>query len=133
MKIKVFTTNEHGNIEMTKAELETLLKDSYREGYMEAAEKLSITNPLFGPFREKLRTPGFTYDTTTRELKQDRNVTALPCTLGEPGELLPNISISKGDASYEYLNGLRDTFEKANTGTKIAVSDSPFDILKKEV
>ena len=33
MRIKIFTPNENGNIELTKEELENLLNESYRQGW----------------------------------------------------------------------------------------------------
>ena len=33
MKIKIFTPNENGKIELTKEELESLLNESYRQGW----------------------------------------------------------------------------------------------------
>lgn len=94
MKIKVVTTNEHGKVELTKAELETLLEDSYREGYMEAVKMTPITFPFLNP----------TIPLNTRNLKEYEYSNGLKNTYKESRTtILPETNPSVGVSPFDEL------------------------------
>ena len=51
MKVKVFQPNSHGKIEFTRAELERLLDEVYREGQKDCnCGHITWTNPYITPY-----------------------------------------------------------------------------------
>ena len=67
--VKIFTTNENGNIELTKEELERLLSEAYQEGasscWHNNYESIKVTEEK--PKRNTL--PGITWTTTSYPLE----------------------------------------------------------------
>ena len=49
MKIKVFTLNSNGKIEISEEELRKLLDDSYWEGYYDSGKSWTCTSPNINP------------------------------------------------------------------------------------
>ena len=62
-KIRVFTLNSNGKIELTKEELQGMLDESYRDGY----NSVTITTPSY-PYSP------FYYGTTSTESDSTTNV-----------------------------------------------------------
>lgn len=52
MKIRVFTLNKDGKIELTKKELQDLLDEAYRDG----SNSVTITTPSWQPYYYNTRT-----------------------------------------------------------------------------
>ena len=66
-KIRVFTLNSNGKIELTKEELQQMLDESYRDGY----NSVTITAPSY-PY-DPCNSP-FYYGTTSTESDSTTNV-----------------------------------------------------------
>lgn len=54
MKIKILTPDENGLFSFTKSELESLLQESYNEGYEDGSSKLSAIYSEPVPYRTQV-------------------------------------------------------------------------------
>lgn len=74
-KIRVFTLNSNGKIELTKEELQQMLDESYRDG----CNSVTITTPSY-PYNP---CSPFYYGTTSTESDSTANVATLTATNNE--------------------------------------------------
>ena len=74
-KIRVFTLNPNGKIELTKEELQQMLDESYRDGY----NSVTITTPSY-PYNP---CSTFYYETTSTESDSTANVGTVTATNNE--------------------------------------------------
>ena len=74
-KIRVFTLNSNGKIELSKEELQQMLDESYRDG----CNSVTITTPShpYNPYSP------FCYGTTSTESNSTTNVAAVTATNNE--------------------------------------------------
>ena len=74
-KIRVFTLNSNGKIELTKEELQQMLDESYRDG----CNSVTITTPSYpyNPYSP------FLYTTTSTESDSTKNVATVNTTNNE--------------------------------------------------
>ena len=75
-KIRVFTLNSNGKIELTKEELQQMLDESYRDGY----NSVTITTPSY-PY-DPCNSP-FYYGTTSTESDSTTNAAMVTATDNE--------------------------------------------------
>ena len=126
MSVKVFQTNANGKIEFTRAELEKLLNETYKEGHRDGENKANssywtwtapyigsdITNatPLMGTgtvtYRDTLSTPTSTSDGVTISC-DNANVDAeeVAKLAGTP-KITANVSVNGSKAQTYDLNSL---------------------------
>ena len=64
MKIRVFTLNKDGKIELTKKELQDLLDEAYRDG----SNSVTITTPSWQPYWYNTLTSDHTVTTPTLQI-----------------------------------------------------------------
>ena len=75
-KIRVFTLNSNGKIELTKEELQQMLDESYRDG----CNSITITTPSY-PYNP--RNSPFYYGTTSTESDSTTNAATVNTTNNE--------------------------------------------------
>ncbi len=97
MSIKVFQTNSNGKIEFTRAELEKLLNDTYKEGHRDGETK---ANNSYWTWTAPILTsaPSVTYDrnSTIRTTPDSATIT---CTNAEVDtDMLAKLSVPKEEA-----------------------------------
>ena len=126
MSIKVFQTNANGKIEFTRAELEKLLNETYKEGHRDGENKAinsywtwtapyigsGITNvpPLNGTstvtYRDTLSTPTSTSESVTISCDNAKiNTEELAKLAGAP-KITANVSVNGSKAQTYNLNPL---------------------------
>lgn len=126
MSVKVFQTNSNGKIEFTRAELEKLLNDTYKEGHRDGENKANsnywtwtspyigsgITNvtPLNGTstvtYRDTLSTPTSTSDSVTFSCDNAKvDAEGLAKLAGTP-KITANVSVNGSKAQTYDLNSL---------------------------
>jgi hypothetical protein len=111
--IKVFTVNENGKIEFTKAELEKLLNDVYAEGQRNCNCNKSFT------WTSPYTTP---YYSTTCATNSDKDST----TIAAINDIKPHVTINSTDAA-----GLSKYIDK--TIKNAATQNDVFSKLAKEL
>ena len=74
-KIRVFTLNSNGKIELSKEELQQMLDESYRDG----CNSVTITTPSY-PYNPY---SSFLYTTTSTESNSTKNVATVNTTNNE--------------------------------------------------
>lgn len=111
--IKVFTVNENGKIEFTKAELEKLLNEVYAEGQRNCNcnNSLTWTSPYATP-----------YYSTTRATNSDKDST----TIAAINDIKPHVTINSTDTA-----GLSKLIDK--TIKDAATQNDVFSKLAKEL
>lgn len=118
MSVKVFQTNSNGKIEFTRAELEKLLNDTYKEGHRDGEAKasnsywtwtaptLTGTNPITYDGNSAIRAIPDSATITCTNAKVDTDTIAKLATPKEEAEITANVSINGAKAQTYDLSAL---------------------------
>ena len=123
--IKVFTVNENGKIEFTKAELEKLLNDVYAEGQRNCNcnKSFTWTCPYTTPYYSTTSTtPYYSTTSTTCATNSDKDST----TIAAINDIKPHVAINSTDTT-----GLSKLIDK--TIKDAATQNDVFSKLAKEL
>ena len=146
MSIKVFQTNSNGKIEFTRAELEKLLNDTYKEGHRDGEDKAN--NSYWTWIAPTLTsTPSITYDgnSTIRTTPDSATITctnaevdtdmlaklAVPKEEVDAHKITANVSVNGAKAQTYDLSDLAKEFDQILFGNPF-VTRGTYDAPKNE-